>query len=52
MTLNAESLLALRRDTPGWDAGVHLNHAGASLMPAAAHESIAEHVALEARPQQ
>jgi len=40
---------ALRAATPGLADGVHLNHAGASLMPQAAHDAIAAHLALEAR---
>jgi selenocysteine lyase/cysteine desulfurase len=39
--------MPLRRDTPGIDAGIHLNHAGASLPPAAVHEAIQDHLALE-----
>jgi cysteine desulfurase/selenocysteine lyase len=46
---DADLLQKLRGETPGWGAGTHLNHAGASLMPATAHAAIAEHLALEAR---
>lgn len=38
---------ALRRETPGVDAGVHLNHAGASLPPQAVHDAIQAHLAAE-----
>lgn len=37
----------LRSQTPGWNEGVHLNPAGASLMPASALHAIQQHLALE-----
>ncbi len=40
-------LQALRGDTPGIARGIHLNHAGASLPPAAVHQAIQDHLALE-----
>jgi selenocysteine lyase/cysteine desulfurase len=39
--------LLLRRETPGVDAGVHLNHAGASLPPQSVHDAIQTHLAAE-----
>jgi selenocysteine lyase/cysteine desulfurase len=40
---------ALRADTPGVSERVHLNNAGASLMPAPVLRAITEHLELEAR---
>ncbi|WP_317205796.1 aminotransferase class V-fold PLP-dependent enzyme [Janthinobacterium sp.] len=42
-------LAALRARTPGLNAGAHFNHAGASLLPAAALAAIHAHLALESR---
>lgn len=44
----ADLLAGLRAQTPGLGRAVHLNHAGASLMPRAAVEAIHDHLALEA----
>ena len=45
-----ESRLAiLREETPGLDQGLHLNHAGASLLPQAALQAIHAHLELESR---
>ncbi len=40
---------ALRADTPGTAERVHLNNAGASLMPAPVVQAVIDHVELEAR---
>lgn len=40
---------ALRTETPGVASGVHLNSAGAALMPQPVIDAVAEHLALEAR---
>lgn len=47
--IDNDHLEALRDATPGFAASLHLNHAGASLMPRAAMDAIAEHLLLEAR---
>ena len=47
--LDTDRLEALRDATPGFAACLHLNHAGASLMPRAAMDAIAEHLLLESR---
>jgi selenocysteine lyase/cysteine desulfurase len=41
-------LTALRNDTPGCANVIHLNNAGASLMPEPVRQSIVEHINLEA----
>jgi len=40
---------AVRRDTPGVEQRLHLNHAGASLMPRPVVDAVVEHLELEAR---
>jgi selenocysteine lyase/cysteine desulfurase len=40
---------ALRADTPGTSERIHLNNAGASLMPSPVLDAVREHLALEAR---
>lgn len=47
--IDAHMLDRLRTGTPGLSAGVHLNHAGASLMPAEALAAIHQHLAFESR---
>lgn len=39
----------LRRDTPGCEHVLHLDHAGSSLAPRIVHDTIKEHLDLEAR---
>ena len=39
----------VREETPGVGACVHLNNAGAALMPRLVLDSVTEHLALEAR---
>ena len=45
--LSNERLNALRAETPGCHQVLHLNNAGASLMPKAVHEAVTGHLALE-----
>lgn len=45
--IDAKRLATLRGSTPGLNESLHLNHAGASLMPRAALEAITNHLALE-----
>jgi cysteine desulfurase/selenocysteine lyase len=45
----ALELTRLRAQTPGLSDAVHLNHAGASLMPQAALDTIRDHLDLESR---
>lgn len=47
--ISAEHLALLRAQTPGLDKGLHLNHAGASLLPQAALQAIHAHLDLEAQ---
>lgn len=47
--IDAHMLDRLRTGTPGLSAGVHLNHAGASLLPAEALAAIHQHLAFESR---
>lgn len=47
--LDAPRIEALRADTPGCGDHVHLNSAGASLMPTPVLEALFEHLQLEAR---
>jgi cysteine desulfurase/selenocysteine lyase len=47
--IDNDQLGALREATPGLAASLHLNHAGASLMPRAAMDAINEHLLLETR---
>ncbi|HZD05247.1 MAG TPA: hypothetical protein VE173_10025, partial [Longimicrobiales bacterium] len=48
MTLRSR-VEALRRDTPGTEHRIHLNNAGASLMPEPVLRAVREHLELEAR---
>jgi cysteine desulfurase / selenocysteine lyase len=48
-TFRADELTRLRADTPGCQHVIHLNHAGASLMPAPVLEAIRSHLESEAR---
>lgn len=43
------TLARLRADTPGCRERVHLNNAGAGLMPSVVLDSMRDHLALEAR---
>ena len=45
--LSNKRLNALRAETPGCHQVLHLNNAGASLMPKAVHEAVTGHLALE-----
>lgn len=45
--LDPESLARTRSETPGLEQGVHLNHAGASLMPRSSIAAISDHFAAE-----
>lgn len=40
-------LIALRKSTPGWTDGLHLNHSGASLMSSSSLKAIQDHFSLE-----
>jgi selenocysteine lyase/cysteine desulfurase len=47
-TLTAEDVAAIRAATPGCAGRIHLDSAGASLMPQAVIDAVADHLALEA----
>ncbi|MFZ6745604.1 aminotransferase class V-fold PLP-dependent enzyme [Undibacterium sp. JH2W] len=47
--ISPQKLAQLRAQTPGLDKGLHLNHAGASLLPQAALQAIHAHLDLEAQ---
>lgn len=47
--ISADQLARLRDHTPGLNSGVHLNHAGASLLPQSALQAIHAHLDLEAQ---
>ena len=49
MTFPADELTRLRAETPGCAERIHLNNAGAGLMPAPVLSAITEHLELEAR---
>ncbi|GAA0540440.1 aminotransferase class V-fold PLP-dependent enzyme [Chitinophaga japonensis] len=44
-----EEIRSFRRDTPGCEHVIHLNNAGAGLMPGVVTQAVLEHIALEAR---
>ncbi|MFX8957391.1 hypothetical protein ABTN31_18685, partial [Acinetobacter baumannii] len=46
--IDAALLASLRAQTPGLERGLHLNHAGASLLPQSALQAIHAHLQLEA----
>jgi len=46
---DAIDIEAVRRDTPGCDERVHLNNAGASLMPRPVTDAVVSHLELESR---
>lgn len=46
MTLNIQQI---REETPGTKTSLHLNNAGASLMPKPVYDAVVEHLALEMR---
>jgi selenocysteine lyase/cysteine desulfurase len=48
MTVTAEDIRRWRRDTPGCEGRIHLNNAGAALMPAPVLKAIRDHLDLEA----
>lgn len=48
MTFSAEDIRRWRRDTPGCEGRIHLNNAGAALMPNPVLEAIRDHLDLEA----
>ncbi|MDH3648524.1 MAG: aminotransferase class V-fold PLP-dependent enzyme [Saprospiraceae bacterium] len=43
-----QEIIALRKDTPGTESRIHLNNAGASLMPTPVLKTIKDHLDLEA----
>ena len=45
--MSAIDVAKARRDTPGCEAVVHLNNAGASLMPDVVLRTVIEHLELE-----
>jgi selenocysteine lyase/cysteine desulfurase len=47
--ISSEQLSALRKDTPGAEKAIHLNNAGAALMPAPVVKAIQDHITLEAQ---
>lgn len=49
MAVTEESIRRWRRDTPGCEGRIHLNNAGAALMPAPVLEAIQGHLELEAQ---
>ena len=46
---SAEEILALRHETEGCSNVIHLNNAGAGLMPDAVTRAMLDHISLEAR---
>src|SRR5688572_28166481 len=48
MTIREEDIRRWRRDTPGCEGRIHLNNAGAALMPDPVLEAIRGHIDLEA----
>ena len=49
MTMTAEQVARLRADTPGCAERIHLNNAGAGLMPKPVSDAIHQHLELESR---
>ncbi len=49
MTLTAKQVARLRADTPGCAERIHLNNAGAGLMPKSVSDAIHQHLELESR---
>lgn len=47
MTLNVQEIAAIRADTPACESLIHLNNAGASLMPKPVHQAVLDHLDLE-----